>query len=91
MFTLNSCVYCTKLIEYFNVLKLDYKNIFEVKQLDYMNSSNEKLMKKYLKKYGLSQYYPLSIIGDTYIQGYSEDLEDEYLFKIFDAYRKNID
>ena len=91
VFTLDGCKYCNMLLEYYNILALDYDDIFDIKKLDYMNSENVSLMKKYTTKYDDSTSFPLSIIGDGYIQGYSEDLENEYLFKIFDAYRKNID
>lgn len=91
VFTLDTCPYCNQLLEYYNILALDYDDIFDVKKLDYMNSENASLMKKYTTKYGISTSFPLSIIGDSYVQGYSEEMENEYLFKIFDAYRKNVD
>lgn len=91
VFTLDSCKYCNMLLEYYNILALDYDDIFDIKKLDYMNSKNESLMKKYTTKYDVSTSFPLSIIGNSYIQGYSEEMQNEYLFKIFDAYRKNVD
>lgn len=92
VFTLSTCPHCVNLSKFYDSLSEEYKNIFVVKKYDILNRENESVFNYYQNKLDIEiTGFPTSIIGDDYIQGYSEELEDEYLFKIFDAYRKNID
>lgn len=92
VFTLSTCPHCVNLSKFYDSLSEDYKNIFVVKKYDVLNRENENVFNYYQNKLDIKiTGFPTSIIGDDYIQGYSEELEEEYLFKIFDAYRKNID
>ena len=92
VFTLSTCPHCVNLSKFYDSLSEVYKNIFVVKKYDVLNRENENVFNYYQNKLDIKiTGFPTSIIGDDYIQGYSEELEDEYLFKIFDAYRKNID
>ena len=66
--------------------------IFVVKKYEILNKENENVFNYYKEKLNIeSSGFPTSIIGDSYLQGYAESTEAEYLLKIFDAYRKNID
>ena len=92
MFTLSTCPHCANLSKFYDNLSKEYKNIFVIKKYEILNKENENVFNYYKEKLNIeSTGFPTSIIGDTYIQGYAESMEDEYLLKIFDAYRKNID
>lgn len=92
LFTLSTCPHCANLSKFYDNLSKEYKNIFVIKKYEILNKENENVFNYYKEKLNIeSTGFPTSIIGDSYIQGYSETMEEEYLLKIFDTYRKNVD
>lgn len=92
MFSLSGCPHCEELSKFYDTLLKEHDNVFTLKKYEILEKKNESLFNFYKEKLEIPSIgFPTSIIGDNYIQGYSETMEEEYLLKIFDTYRKNVD
>lgn len=92
----NSCSYCTKLLDFLSTLD---NNIFDTKYYNvYVNNSTkynketEKIKKEFLQYFKETvEHYPTVVIGDKYIEGYSKEMEQEYINNIYYSYRNEIE
>lgn len=86
-----SCSYCKKLLSFLSTLD---NSIFDIKNYNTLksNKENDRVKKEFLKYFNQSfKYSPTVIIGDKYMTGYSEEMEQKYIDTIYYSYRNEIE
>lgn len=70
----DGCPHCAEEIEYLNSIKSKYKNLKIVKYEVWYDKNNAELLNEVYNAYGITRNgVPTTVIGNTLIQGYSEN------------------
>ncbi|MDD4036438.1 MAG: glutaredoxin [Bacilli bacterium] len=88
LFWENGCPYCENAKEFFDSIKEEYSEYFQLKEYEvYSNQDNANLKAKVHAKFKMdSSGVPFIVIGDKYFVGYSSSSDEEIINTIKDQY-----